>query len=50
MALSGNIPYNSGPNNNIRYYSGQIIVISFHSEYKIIVKRNNSALNNGELK
>ena len=40
-----------GPNRLIiRYNSGQIIVITFHSEFKIIVKRNNSYLNNGELK
>ena len=32
------------------YNSGQIIVIIFHSDYKIIVTNNNSVLNNGELK
>ena len=47
---NGTISYNSGPNNNIQINSEQIIVITFHSEYKIIVKRNNSDLNNGELK
>ena len=33
------LPYNSVLNNNIRYNSGQIIAITFHCEYKIIVKR-----------
>ena len=47
---NGTIPYNSGPNNNIQINSGQIIVITFHIEYKVIVKRNHSDLNNGELK
>ena len=41
---------NSMLHNNIQINSEQIIVITFHSEHKIIVKRNNSDLNNGELK
>ena len=32
-------PCNSEPDNNIPYKSGQVIITTFHSEYKIIVKR-----------
>ena len=35
--ISDTKPFNIGLNNKIRYNSEQIIVVTFNSEYKIIV-------------